>query len=369
MSLSSRGTVLLSTLPVSWRRLRVVGGAAVLSLLIAAPYGAPLAQESGHTSEQCEADSKAAAAEALKALKTKGKTIAKPAAAQAAAPKAAAAKPAAGAAATPPPKPGPGVVQHTIKRTLTTLRGELVDYYCYIERGARGPEHRDCAIRCVAGDVCMGLLTADGKTLMMLSINHMRAMEPLAWRSIPDPFQTCRGLLGETVDLSGYVMARRGQKIIEVTEVKVIPQKGKPVSVFPKMPPTPKPGPGVVLHSVKRTPVTLRGELVDFYCFIEKGARGPEHRDCAVRCVAGDICMGLLTTDNKNLLMLSVNHLRAMDPKTWRGIPDPFTTCRGLLAETVDLTGFVMERHGQKIIEVTAVKVVPKGTAAASSRS
>jgi hypothetical protein len=121
----------------------------------------------------------------------------------------------------------------------------------------------------------------------------------------------------------------------------------------------------VVLHATHRELTTVRGELVDFYCFIEKAARGPEHRDCAVRCVAGDICMGLLTADDRTLMMLSVNHLRAMDPKAWRGVPDPFTTCRGLLAQTVDLTGYVMERKGQRIIEVTDVKVVPKGAPAA----
>lgn len=363
MSLSTHGRRPLSTLPLMWRRLLLLGGAATVALLVAASRGA-LAQDAanGHTSEQCEAESKAAAADAKKAMAvSKIQPAAKralsqaPPAAKAPAPKTAAASATKGA-------------PRKIVRTLTTVRGELVDYYCYIERGARGPEHRDCAIRCVAGDVCMGILTPDGKTLMMLSVNHMRAMEPLAWRDIPDPFQTCRGLLSETVDLTGYVMERRGQKIIEVTAVKVVPKSAKPVSVFPKMPPNPKPGPGVVLHSTKRAPVTLRGELVDFYCFIEKGATGPEHRDCAVRCVAGDVCMGLLTTDKKTLMMLSVNHLRAMDPKSWRGIPDPFTTCRGLLAENVDLTGYVMERHGQKIIEVTEVRVIPKGAVAASAR-
>lgn len=365
MRLSTHGRSPLSALPVTWRRL--LGGAAVLTLAVAIPGGSPRAGDgdTGHTSEQCEADSKAAAAEAKKAMAvTKVATPAKATAASAPAPAKASGVKAPAPKAAAPAKGAP----RKIVRTLTTVRGELVDYYCYIERGARGPEHRDCAIRCVAGDVCMGILTPDGKTLMMLSVNHMRAMEPLAWRGIPDPFQTCRGLLSETVDLTGYVMERRGQKIIEVTAVKVVPKSTKPVSVFPKMPPNPKPGPGVVLHSTKRAPVTLRGELVDYYCFIEKGATGPEHRDCAVRCVAGDVCMGLLTTDKKTLMMLSVNHLRAMDPKSWKGIPDPFTTCRGLLAENVEITGYAMERHGQKIIEVTAVKVIPKGAVAAAAR-
>jgi len=345
VSLSTRGPIPLSTLPASWRRL-LVGGAA---LLLVAVTPVARAQE---TTQQCLDHSKEAAAEAKKALAASKKGGTKVAVAPAPVAAPAAPKTTSKSAAAPR---GP------IKRTLTTLRGELVDYYCYIEKGARGPEHKDCAMRCVAGDICMGLLTPDDQ-LMMLSVQHLRVMEPLAWRGIPDPFTQCRGLLNETVDLTGYVMMRKGQKIIEVTAVKVVKAPPNPKSAAYKftIPTPPKPGPNVVQHHEKRVPTTLRGELVDYYCYIEKGARGPEHRDCAVRCVAGDVCMGLLTTDEKTLMMLSVNHLRAMDPRAWRGVPDPFTTCRGLLAETVDLTGYIIERNGQKIIEVTDVKVVPK---------
>lgn len=352
MSLSTQGRVPLSTLPALWRRL-LVGGAALLSALLLTP-GTPLAQEpSGETSQQCAEHSKEAAAEAKKALSAAGAKT-----------RVAAATSTAPAPALPPPA---GAARRPFKRTLMTLRGELVDYYCYIEKGARGPEHRDCAMRCVAGDICMGLLTPDQK-LMMLSVQHLRVMEPLAWRGVPDPFTQCRGLLNETVDLTGYVMERKGQRIIEVTAVKVVKgAKQAPAPKFTLLPP-PKPGPGVIQHHEKRELSTWRGELVDYYCFIEKGARGPEHRDCAVRCVAGDVCMGLLTTDEKTLMMLSVNHLRAMDPRAWRGVPDPWMKCQGLLAQTVDLTGYVLERHGQKIIEVTDVKAVPKAVAASAVR-
>jgi hypothetical protein len=289
VSLSTRGPIPLSTLPASWRRL-LAGGAALLLLAVT-----PVARAQ-ETSQQCLDHSKEAAAEAKKAMAaSKGKTTLAKAPAVAAAPAPRGATPANGAApaaakASPAGKP--------MKRTLTTLRGELVDYYCYIEKGARGQEHKDCAMRCVAGDICMGLLTPDDQ-LMMLSVQHLRVMEPLAWRGIPDPFTQCRGLLNETVDLTGYVMQRKGQRIIEVTAVKVVKAPPNPKSAAYKftIPTPPKPGPNVVQHHEKRVPTTLRGELVDYYCYIEKGARGPEHRDCAVRCVAGDVCMGLLTTD------------------------------------------------------------------------
>jgi hypothetical protein len=114
------------------------------------------------------------------------------------------------------------------------------------------------------------------------------------------------------------------------------------------------------LPTSNRTLVTLRGEVVDYYCFIEKGLRGPGHLECAVKCVSGDVCMGIYTTDGE-LLMISVNHLRAMDPLSFKGIPDPFARCRGYLTQTVDLTGYRMERLGQKILEI--MDVTPVGTA------
>ncbi|MBI4364784.1 MAG: hypothetical protein HY568_05075, partial [Candidatus Latescibacteria bacterium] len=91
------------------------------------------------------------------------------------------------------------------------------------------------------------------------------------------------------------------------------------------------------------------------YCYIEKGLTGPTHKECGTRCVAGDICMGLLTTDG-DLYMISRNHLRAMDPLAFRGTPDPFNLCTGWIAEQVDLTGYAMERKGQRIIEIMGVK-------------
>lgn len=117
------------------------------------------------------------------------------------------------------------------KRTLMTMRGEIVDYYCYIEKAATGPQHRDCAVKCVSGDVCMGLLTTDGQ-LFMISVNHLRAMQPIQFRGIPDPFNAARGLIAEKVDLTGYAMERKGQKIIEIMDVK----KAVPGSPVPKAP-------------------------------------------------------------------------------------------------------------------------------------
>jgi hypothetical protein len=122
----------------------------------------------------------------------------------------------------PPPKPRPITPTppggEPSNRHFVTKRGEVVDFYCYIEKGLKGLGHHECAVKCVSGDVCMGLLTTDGE-LYMISVNHLRAMTPTAFQGIPDPWFKCRQLISEQVDLSGYAMERKGQKIIEIMDV------------------------------------------------------------------------------------------------------------------------------------------------------
>ena len=110
----------------------------------------------------------------------------------------------------------PGTGKHRV-----VVRGEIVDYYCYIEKGLLGPQHKECGLKCVAGDVCMGILTEQGD-LYMLSIDHIRAMAPLTFQGIPDPFKKCMSMVSEHVEINGNLMERKGQRILEVTGVRKI---------------------------------------------------------------------------------------------------------------------------------------------------
>jgi hypothetical protein len=100
-------------------------------------------------------------------------------------------------------------------------------------------------------------------------------------------------------------------------------------------------------------PVTIKGELVDMGCYVSHGARGEKHKDCAAKCVAGGMPMGLLTADNK-LYILTLNHDNA----------DPYNQAKDMMAAMVEVTGTVGERNGTRIIDVTAVKAA--STAAAT---
>ncbi len=102
-----------------------------------------------------------------------------------------------------------------------TLQGEILDMSCYVVRGFRGTVHRDCALRCIASGVCMGMMGPDSM-LYMLTLDHARAMAPTSFTT-PDPFVLCKGWAGRNVEIVGGAFERRGMHIIEVTQARLLP--------------------------------------------------------------------------------------------------------------------------------------------------
>jgi hypothetical protein len=91
--------------------------------------------------------------------------------------------------------------------------------------------------------------------------------------------------------------------------------------------------------------VSLKGEVVDLGCYLGHGARGADHKSCATKCIANGMPFGLLTADGK-LYLLTMNHDN----------PDPYNKCKDLAAETVVVSGPVMQRNGLMAVDVTDVK-------------
>jgi type 1 fimbria pilin len=103
----------------------------------------------------------------------------------------------------------------------------------------------------------------------------------------------------------------------------------------------------------EKKPVTLKGEIVDTGCYIAHGAMGEKHKDCATKCIANGMPMGLMTADGK-LYLLTLDHDNA----------DPYNQAKTMAGAMVEVTGTVSERNGMKAIDVTGVK--PVVTAAAT---
>ena len=90
-----------------------------------------------------------------------------------------------------------------------TVKGEVLDLSCYIKSGAKGPDHAQCAKSCVKSGQPMGLLTDDGKVLL------------LATGEDKEKIETLKDLAGEMVDeVKGALSERDGISMLVVSDAK-----------------------------------------------------------------------------------------------------------------------------------------------------
>ncbi len=97
-----------------------------------------------------------------------------------------------------------------------TIRGELIDTWCYFSGVMGGPDavqgtaHHTCAIWCSAGGIPVGLLTEDGTVYMILSV---------AGDDQSASGQTQLELAAHDVTVNGRVWARDGLNYLAIDEV------------------------------------------------------------------------------------------------------------------------------------------------------
>lgn len=92
-------------------------------------------------------------------------------------------------------------------------------------------------------------------------------------------------------------------------------------------------------------PQTLKGEVVDLSCYMDHGAHGEGHKECAKSCIKKGLPAGLLTADGQ-LYLLVENHSEAKS----------YAKLSGYAADNVAVTGTVFDKNGMKAISVNAVK-------------
>ncbi len=87
-----------------------------------------------------------------------------------------------------------------------TVKGEIVDLYCYLDHGAAGEKHWSCARKCISLGLPVGLKGDDGK-LYILSGEH----KPLKAEEITKK---------EWVTVKGKLVSADGYNLIEDAEVQ-----------------------------------------------------------------------------------------------------------------------------------------------------
>lgn len=93
--------------------------------------------------------------------------------------------------------------------------------------------------------------------------------------------------------------------------------------------------------------VTVTGEIVDLACYLDHGASGAKHQQCALACLKGGQPMGLLTKDGKVYLLLADHQ----DGKA-------FDEAKTYAALQVEVTGPVVEKAGVTGLTVVKIKKV-----------
>jgi len=92
-----------------------------------------------------------------------------------------------------------------------TVTGEVVDLGCYMGHAAKGAGHKECAAKCVANGMPMGLLTTKG-VLYVLTMNHDNA----------DAYNKAKELAGGQAKVTGPISTRSQTRSIQVDAIEAM---------------------------------------------------------------------------------------------------------------------------------------------------
>ena len=98
------------------------------------------------------------------------------------------------------------VVQAQEKAETTTVKGEVLDMVCYLDHGAHGDKHAECAKTCISSGTPVGIKGEDGKTYLIVG-DHKTMNKELVEHA------------AKTITVRGKVVSRDGFNMIENAEI------------------------------------------------------------------------------------------------------------------------------------------------------
>ena len=91
-----------------------------------------------------------------------------------------------------------------------TVKGEIIDTYCYALMGAKGEGHRQCAIDCIKAGIPAGLLEEGTNKVYVLLPNKDKSSLP----------KEVMNKIGRTATITGKVFASGGSQFLTVESIK-----------------------------------------------------------------------------------------------------------------------------------------------------
>jgi len=87
-----------------------------------------------------------------------------------------------------------------------TVTGEVLDMACYLDHGAHGEKHAQCAATCIESGLPVGIKGEDGKTYLLIG-EHKPLNKDLAKYA------------AQTITVKGKLVSRDGISMIENAEI------------------------------------------------------------------------------------------------------------------------------------------------------
>jgi hypothetical protein len=88
-----------------------------------------------------------------------------------------------------------------------TVKGEVLDMACYLDHGAKGEKHAQCAATCIESGLPVGIKGEDGKTYLLIG-DHKPLNKQLAEHA------------GKTITVKGKLVSRDGINMIANAEIQ-----------------------------------------------------------------------------------------------------------------------------------------------------
>ncbi|MBI1805204.1 MAG: hypothetical protein HY033_13735 [Ignavibacteriae bacterium] len=90
-----------------------------------------------------------------------------------------------------------------------TVKGEVVDLWCYLDDGSRGASHKECATTCAKAGNPIGIVDAKGNIYVAMGSNdHQPGRELLIDK------------MSETVTVTGKLVKKGGMQVLYISSVK-----------------------------------------------------------------------------------------------------------------------------------------------------
>jgi len=97
--------------------------------------------------------------------------------------------------------------------------------------------------------------------------------------------------------------------------------------------------------AVKGEKITVKGEPVDLWCFMAAGARGADHKACAVACANSGLPIGIVDAKGDVYLAMGAKNMENAKVMLVKR-----------MADTVEVTGTLVDKGGMKVIFIESVK-------------